>query len=370
MRNDTAPIPPWLETPDPNEERWAAMTTRLAEADGPADEAGVWPAALWGILVEEGVPRWSLPHRFGGDDCDRPTLIRRYAQVAEGSLTAAFILSQHDAGVRRLLAAIERPNAVHWIEEIAAGRAFTTVGISQLTTSRRHGENALTVREDTPGFYRLDGVMPWVTAAESADVIVTGAALDDGRQLLVALPAHRSGLAVRPPFALAALQASRTSEVLCAAVQVAETDLQAGPASDVMADTNAAGTGGLETSALALGQARAALKALVAEAPKRNELIEPVEALAEGWRQVWSALLAAAQGEPDALTPGQVRSQANALVPRLTQAYLTARKGSGFLRSDPAQRWARQALFFLVWSCPRPVAQATIRDLAGICSEG
>jgi hypothetical protein len=24
-------------------------------------------------------------------------------------------------------------------------------------------------------------------------------------------------------------------------------------------------------------------------------------------------------------------------------------------------------LFFLVWSCPAPVAQAAIRDLAGLC---
>ena len=60
-------------------------------------------------------------------------------------------------------------------------------------------------------------------------------------------------------------------------------------------------------------------------------------------------------------------SQANALVLRTTQAYLTARKGTGFLRTEPAQRWARQALFFLVWSCPGPVAQAAIRDLAGLC---
>src|SRR5690349_12066679 len=46
--------------------------------------------------------------------------------------------------------------------------------------------------------------------------------------------------------------------------------------------------------------------------------------------------------------PGTIREQSNALVRRLTQAYLTARKGTGFLRTEPAQRWARQALFFLV----------------------
>ena len=68
-----------------------------------------------------------------------------------------------------------------------------------------------------------------------------------------------------------------------------------------------------------------------------------------------------------ALTPSQIRTQAKSLVLRSTQAYLTARRGAGFRRTDPAQRWARQALFFLVWSCPTPVAQAAIRDLAGLC---
>jgi hypothetical protein len=77
--------------------------------------------------------------------------------------------------------------------------------------------------------------------------------------------------------------------------------------------------------------------------------------------------MACARGERDAVAASQIRAQANALVLRATQAYLTARKGSGFLRSEPAQRWARQALFFLVWSCPTPIAQAAIRDLAGLC---
>jgi len=346
------------------------MAAELAQADGPADEAGTWPEALWSGLAGAGATLWSLPVPLGGVECDRLGLLERYARVAEASLTAAFILSQHDAAVRRLLAAEAngRPGARKWIDTIAAGDAFTTVGISQLTTSRRHGTQALVARVRADGGYRLDGVMPWVTAAIRADVFVTGAVLDDGRQLLVAVPADRPGLSVRPPFPLAALQASCTSEVVCDHVPVDEPDLLAGPAADVMAHPGAAGTGGLETSALALGQARAALQALAEEAPRRQDLSEPVEALVESWQQAWSDLLATAQGTPGALTSSQVRSQANALVLRMTQAYLTARKGTGFLRTEPAQRWARQALFFLVWSCPGPVAQAAIRDLAGLCS--
>jgi len=72
------------------------------------------------------------------------------------------------------------------------------------------------------------------------------------------------------------------------------------------------------------------------------------------------------EGHAADTTPEQIRRRANALVSRATQACLIARRGSGFLLTDPAQRWARQALFFHVWSCPRPVATATIRDLAGM----
>jgi alkylation response protein AidB-like acyl-CoA dehydrogenase len=73
--------------------------------------------------------------------------------------------------------------------------------------------------------------------------------------------------------------------------------------------------------------------------------------------------LARGAGTPEQATA--LRARANALVLHATQAALTASKGSGFLRQHPAQRWARQALFFLVWSCPRPAAEATLAYLAG-----
>jgi hypothetical protein len=102
-------------------------------------------------------------------------------------------------------------------------------------------------------------------------------------------------------------------------------------------------------------------------APLRTDLAEPLEVLCENWQAYWGQLIDQARGTSDAVSPAQIRTQANALVLRSTQSYLTASRGTGFLRSEPAQRWARQALFFLVWSCPTPVAQAAIRDLAGLC---
>ncbi len=363
MPDPTPPIPDWPEPAEPLTDLVAGLSAR----DGTVDEAGEWSEPLWQTVMEGGANRWTLPAAFGGLGCDRPTLIRRYARAAEGSLTAAFVLTQHDAAIRRLLPAADRGPIADWLRAIGQGRAFATVGISQLTTSRRHGSAALVAREQG-GAYRLDGVMPWVTGAVRADLIVTGAVLDDGRQMLLVLPMDRPGVSVQEPFALAALQASCTAEVRCENVAVSSADLLAGPMPDVMSSPGAASTGGLETSALAMGQARAALMALGHETLKRDDPIEPFEALASSWSSLADDLLAAASGRDGATAPGEIRRRANALVLRCTQAYLTARKGTGFLRSEPAQRWARQALFFLVWSCPSPVAQASLRDLAGVCS--
>jgi alkylation response protein AidB-like acyl-CoA dehydrogenase len=361
-------VPDWPGDPDAHNEISADLVDRLVAADGPADEAGTWSEALWRIVEDGGMTRWSLPRNVGGAACLRAELVRRYARIAEGSLTAAFVLTQHDAAVRRHAAAAERggTKAGEWLEAIADRRLFPTVGISQLTTSRRHGAQALVATETETGRLRLDGIMPWVTAAARADLFVTGAVLADFRQVLIALPASRPGIEVQPPFSLAALQASCTSEVICRGVVAEPDDVIAGPTADVMASPGQGGTGGLETSALALGQARAALVALAAEGSRRDDLQEPLEALASDWASLAGRLIAAAEGE--SLAPAQIRAAANAFVLRATQAYLTARKGTGFLKTESAQRWARQALFFLVWSCPAPVAQAAIRDLAGLCA--
>jgi len=355
----------WANTDSDN--LLAGCVARLKEADGPADELGVWPTELWEALSEVGATRWALPHEFGGVGCDRTELLERYARVAEGSLTAALILTQHDAALRRLLPATDRPVARDWIARIAQGQAFTTVGISQLTTSRRLGTHALRATRTGENGYLLDGTIPWVTAAERADVLVTGAVTEDGQQLLIALPTSRPGITIPASFEIAALQASRTTEVACLEVQIQDDEILAGPSENVVASPTSAGTGGLETSALALGMARAAISGMITEASSRADLEEPIHALIDTWNGLWQGLQETACESSNALPSGQIRAQANAFVLRATQAYLTVRKGTGFLRSDPAQRWARQALFFLVWSCPSPVAQTGIRDLAGLC---
>ena len=110
-------------------------------------------------------------------------------------------------------------------------------------------------REVSPGCFQLDGAMPWVTAAERADVFITGALLDDDRQVLIALPADRPGLTVKPPFDLAALQASCTGEVVLSGRSGGSIRSARRPERAALPQPGTVGTAGLETSALALGQA-------------------------------------------------------------------------------------------------------------------
>jgi alkylation response protein AidB-like acyl-CoA dehydrogenase len=217
-------------------------------------------------------------------------------------------------------------------------------------------------RKDGDAFV-LNGSMPWVTGASRADFLITGAVLEDRGQVLLVLPRTAAGVSVGPTLDLMALEGSLTAEVRCNHVRVEAKWLLAGPAEQVMA-SGRGGTGGLETSTLALGLTRSAIDYLDEQAKDRPELQRNASQLRHAFQLLWGELRRAAETGCPASTAAALRARANALVLRATQMALTASKGSGFVRSHPAQRWARQALFFLVWSCPRPAVEATMAYLA------
>ncbi len=334
----------------------------LAALAPAADAAPRWPLDSWQALCRSGAVGWAVPTPYGGTGLDGVALLEGYELLAGACLTTCFILSQRDAAVRRLRDSAHERLCADLLPGLARGETFATVGLSQLTTSRQHLRPTFTGRLDGAALV-LDGVIPWVTGAERADYVVVGAVLDDGRQVLAVLPRGTPGVTVGPPLDLVALEGSVTAEVRCDGVRLGREWLLAGPAEAVM-KVGRGGTGGLETSCLALGLAGAAVEYLLAEAQRRHELMTTAGRLEQTRRALRSRMheLATAGGPPEA--PLALRAEANTFVLRATQAALTASKGTGFLRSHPAQRWARQALFFLVWSCPRPAAEATLAQLA------
>ncbi len=211
----------------------------------------------------------------------------------------------------------------------------------------------------------LDGLSPWVTGAAYADWIVTGATLSDHRQVLLVVPRELPGVEVQPTLELVGLSASRTGPVRFHEVRVPRAWLLAGPAQQVMQSGVGASSGGLQTSTLAAGLSDAAITYLEQESTVAHGTGPSCRVVAQQWSRLREDLLQAAAGRSDQ-TNEQLRTRANSLVLRSTHAALSAAKGAGYVQEHPVGRWCREALFFLVWSCPQSVQQAGLCELAGL----
>lgn len=339
------------------------LCERLAAAATELDLSGRWPEEQLRWFANAGVYRWFIPPEFGGLGWDEQQILEGYLALSQSCLATTFVLTQWNAACRRILASDNQQLKGELLPKMASGELFATVGISHLTTSRQHiGQPVLKAAPQADGTLVLNGFSPWVTGGASAGVIVVGATLEDGRQILAAVPACRAGMRPRPGARLVALSASCTDLVDLAQVVVHPGELVAGPVSDVM-QASGGGAGGLQTSTLAVGLSLSAVAFLKAQAEKRPDLLAPAEKLDADTQALVAALRELTDGS-GAISSAELRQQANSLVLRSTQAALQAAKGAGFLATHPTGRWAREALFFLVWSCPQPVAQANLCEFA------
>ncbi len=336
------------------------LLERLSAAAEDADRAIKWPAEAWRIVGDADGFRWAIPTEYGGAGLDPVALAQNYEALATACLTSAFILSQRDAAVRRLLAYDQPHIKAKYLPRLARGESFLTVGLSQLTTSRQHTKASLSVAPTGSGRYRLDGETPWVTGADQAEAIIVGAELPDHRQMLFVMPVERDGVSIEPPMDIAALRGSRTSLIRCNGVDLEEKLVLAGPAEQVMGKM---GGGGLDTSTLALGHAGAAIAYIRDESKARQHLQGVASRFEAVQTEIRRRLHELSQEPGDAAETLALRVDATRLALRATQTALIVSKGIGFVSPHPAQRWARQALFFLVWSCPRPAAEGLLAEL-------
>jgi len=323
-----------------------------------------WPEEQLRLCGEYGVFEWFVSEQLGGQGWSDADVVRGYLELSKACLTTAFVITQRTGACQRIeRSANASPKVL--LPDLISGRSFATVGISHLTTSRRHlGRPVLRAEETDTGFV-LDGYTPWVTGATRADCVVVGATLDDGREILAVVPTDSPGVSVPPAAELVGLSASQTGPVQYDHVALSRDWLLAGPIAEVMKQGEGARTGGLQTSTLATGLAEAAIEYLETEAARRPDLVTPVKSLRAEWRQQRADLLSAACEEP-VCSNEDLRARANSLALRTSQAALAAAKGTGYVAGHSAGRWCREALFFLVWSCPQPVLAANLCELAGI----
>jgi alkylation response protein AidB-like acyl-CoA dehydrogenase len=354
----------------PDHPALAELCESLAALARGTDLTGSWPAEQMRLCGEYGVFEWFLEPEWGGQRWDQEAIVRGYLELSRACLTTTFIITQRSGACRRIATCDNEPLKDLLLPDLATGKSFATVGISHLTTSRQHVKTPVLRAERVEGGFVFDGYSPWVTGGPHAEHVVTGAVMMENgeptaEQVLVTLPTDLPGVTVPLPARLIGVSASDTGEVRCNNVFVEDRWLIAGPVENVMSLGSGAGTGGHQTSTLALGLSRAALDYIATESTKRTGLDAPLDALEEDYEQIHDMLMAVVRGEPSCSTE-VLRQRANSLVLRATQAALGTAKGAGYVQGQPVGRWCREALFFLVWSCPQPVVSANLCELAGI----
>jgi alkylation response protein AidB-like acyl-CoA dehydrogenase len=368
------------------------LCARLRDMALELDRMPSWPAEQLRLCGQYGVYEWFIGSAWGGQGWDEEQVVRGYLELSAACLTTTFVLTQRTGACRRIEGCENELLKQRLLPRLAGGEIFATVGISHLTTSRQHLGKPVLAAERIAGGFRLHGMSPWVTGGAAADVIVLAATLVEAgkatdKQLLMAVPTSLPGLSVADPLPLVGVSASSTGPVHLDNVEVSDEWLIAGPRQNVMASGLGASTGGYETSTLAVGLTQAAIDFLADESTRRADLQKPTDALRVEHKMLLDDLLAVARGESPRRTDipvrptsnesttdrivrptskESIRQRANSLVLRATQAALAAAKGSGYVTGHPAGRWCREALFFLVWSCPQPVAAANLCELAGI----
>jgi butyryl-CoA dehydrogenase len=345
-----------------------SVLQQLSSLAEKADRLPAWPEESLSLLADTDAWRWSIPVAFGGADYDSPALLAAYEDIAGCCLTTAFILSQRDAAIRRIVAFAPAAMQSEVLPRLAAGEIFTTIGLSQLTTSRQHGKPALQVSPSGGGRFRLHGEIPWVTGADRAGFVVIGAKDDEGKQYLFALPTEQPGVKIESLLPLMALAGSRTSRIILDDVELGLEGRLIGPVNEIPV-LRRGGTGGLETSCLALGLAGSAIGYLQEEGTKRSELRPISTNLRAELDALRERMLAIARRELSPHQAAGLRSEATQLALTAAQVALISAKGAGYVRGHPVERWARQALFFLVWSCPQAVQhQMMDAQLSLVCA--
>lgn len=346
------------------------LLNQLAERTSALEEDGSWPAEQLRLLGEAGVLGWLVPSEFGGGEKTSTQITEGYYALSQACLLTSFVLTQRNAAVQRIVISENEAARKKFLPPLCTAEMFATVGISHLTTSRQHlGKPSVTAREVDGGF-QLNGFIPWISGAKFADYILTGGVTADGSQVLAMVDCRHQGFDVKPPATLLAMNASHTGAASLTDVVVPHEDVIAGPIEAVLKQGKSTGTGSLTTSSLALGAAAGTLKRLCVESEQRPELASVYDQLAAEHESIVGDMRRSLDADADLsdanLSSESIRQRANSFVLRCSQAYLAASKGAGFAKGHPAEQAIREAMFFLVWSCPQPVLNANLRELACI----
>lgn len=297
------------------------------------DAADVVPASNLDALAEAGLYGLFAPPEVGGLGAEQE-VTTVLEVLARGCLTTTLVWMQHFGLLGSLLAPGPLQDA--WLADACAGRRRGGIAFGGLLP----GPPVLTATPHPDGWV-LDGYAPWVSGWGRIDTLHVAARGPDDTIVNVALDAREgSGLTVERQR-LAAVDASATVRVDLASVVVAPDRVLGIAPYD---PAGSLGTSLRVNGSLALGVARRCCALLGPSA--LDDQLDEHRALLDG---------------ADADGMAGARAAASAFAVRAASALAVHTGSRAVLRTEHAQRLAREALFLLVFGS-RPMIRADLLD--------
>ncbi len=289
---------------------------------------------------------------------------REISELIAGSCgTTWFCWTQHRAPTQWIR---ESPNAAvrtRWGTALAAGTALAGVAFAHV---RRAGIPTVSATRSDDGWI-FSGTLDWVTSWSIADIIVVVGETDDGQLVRAAVePKRRDALLAGLPLDLAAMGGTHTCPVTLNNLFVPDSDVVAIIDKAAWLEADAVATA--NASPQIFGVTRAAISLLHDTAGHRNqyEALELAGVLAKRLDEIrdeaYDLIDNAAPGE-SLQRRVELRAAALSLAVSATTGAVTARAGAAMRLSDPAQRLARESLFYLVQAQTPQTREATLRKL-------
>lgn len=317
----TPALQSWLRT------HAAALHESDAQGDALLEQLG--RAGLFGIAV---------PTALGGGGQVPHQAVQAIAEVAEHSLTAAFVLWAQRAFIDYLCVSDNHAARERWLPGLLGGTLAGATGLSNAMKFLSQLE-PLQVQEQSGegGARQVTGRMPWVTNLRRAGFVVAAAvqpAQAGAQPIIVALESSSAGLRRSDDLDLLGLRGSNTAAIALESVAV--------PAYSVLAEES---LGFLKRArpmflslqcGMSIGLIRAALRAAEQVGAAREVLQPRITRVWEVLETQWQLLregLDSGQFVQDAAALFHIRLTLAALVQEAIQLELQGSGGRAYLRS-------------------------------------
>jgi alkylation response protein AidB-like acyl-CoA dehydrogenase len=290
------------------------------------DSSPLVPPGRLNSLAAVGLYGLFGPAVVGGLDADPATGADVTEILAGGCLTTAFVWAQHHSAVFAVATAASETVSGEWLAPLCRGDRRAGVAFAGL---RRPGPPILTARRSA-GDWILDGSAPWVTGWGRIDVVHTAARDAEGNVVWLLVDAASSATLEVEPLELAAVNASGTVSVRFRDHAVPAERMSFVETMEAFVERDAAGL--WRNGSFALGLAR------------RCSFLMGSDIFDEETAACRKLLR---DSTPETVL--RARSRAAELAVRAASALVAFGGGKSVLRSEQAQRLAREAMFVLVF---------------------